>query len=297
MSKNLTQKLGYARRRKYELSRLTFISRLLVAPSMGLVSAWISILKMIGGVSPVRAKTFWGKNMKVVLPEVVSSEILRFGYIEEAVAASIIKYVGVGNTAIDVGGHFGFFSLLLSERVGESGEVHVFEPIPSTFAILSENCTGRTFINVNMAVWNKEEKITLRDFGLSHSAFNSIRDPRIENHQKTVNVKSVMVEAITLDSYVAGRRIKPDFIKIDAESAEFEVVAGMDRILREIKPVVCIELGDLGVEGATKSRIIVDKFISYDYRPYEWHDGYFREHLPAIDYPYSNLLFLPSQVH
>jgi FkbM family methyltransferase len=262
---------------------------------MALISLWINILKLTGSVSRVRAKTFWGKNMKVILPEVVSSEILRFGYIEEAVAASIIKHVEVGNTAIDVGGHFGFFSLLLSERVGESGEVHVFEPIPSTFAILSENCTGRPFIKTNMAVWNKEEKITLRDYGLSYSAFNSIRDPRIENHQKTFNAKSVMIEATTLDSYVAGHRIKPDFIKIDAESAEFEVVLGMDQILRDIKPVVSIELGDLGVDGATNSRTIVDRLVAYDYQPFEWCNGVFIKHVPTSNYPYSNLLFLPHQ--
>jgi len=293
MSKNLIQQLGNARRRKSELSRLTFISRLLVAPRMALITLWINILKVTGNTASVWAKTFWGKNMKVVLPEAVSGEILRFGYIEEAVAAAIIKYVDTGNTTIDVGGHFGFFSLLLSEKVGESGEVHVFEPIPSTFAILSENCTGRPFIKTNMAVWNKEERVTLRDYGLSCSAFNSIRDPRTGEQKKKSLSKSVTVEATTLDLYVATNCIKPDFVKIDAESAEFEVIAGMDRILREIKPVVCVELGDLGVEGAMKSRTIVDKLLAYEYQPFEWCNGVFIKHVPTSNYPYSNLLFLP----
>jgi len=293
MSKNLIQQLGNARRRKSELSRLTFISRLLVAPRMALITLWINILKVTGNTASVWAKTFWGKNMKVVLPEAVSGEILRFGYIEEAVAAAIIKYVDTGNTTIDVGGHFGFFSLLLSEKVGESGEVHVFEPIPSTFAILSENCTGRPFIKTNMAVWNKEERVTLRDYGLSCSAFNSIRDPRTGEQKKKSLSKSVTVEATTLDLYVATNCIKPDFVKIDAESAEFEVIAGMDRILREIKPVVCVELCDLGVEGAMKSRTIVDKLLAYEYQPFEWCNGVFIKHVPTSNYPYSNLLFLP----
>ena len=293
MTDKLSLPLGCARERRRELSRLTFISRLLVAPRMALITLWINILKVTGNTASVRAKTFWGKNMKVVLPEAVSGEILRFGYIEEAVAAAIIKYVDTGNTTIDVGGHFGFFSLLLSEKVGESGEVHVFEPIPSTFAILSENCTGRPFIKTNMAVWNKEERVTLRDYGLSCSAFNSIRDPRTGEQKKKSLSKSVTVEATTLDLYVATNCIKPDFVKIDAESAEFEVIAGMDRILREIKPVVCVELGDLGVEGAMKSRTIVDKLLAYEYQPFEWCNGVFIKHVPTSNYPYSNLLFLP----
>ena len=293
MTDKLSLPLGCARERRRELSRLTFISRLLVAPRMALITLWINILKVTGNTASVWAKTFWGKNMKVVLPEAVSGEILRFGYIEEAVAAAIIKYVDTGNTTIDVGGHFGFFSLLLSEKVGESGEVHVFEPIPSTFAILSENCTGRPFIKTNMAVWNKEERVTLRDYGLSCSAFNSIRDPRTGEQKKKSLSKSVTVEATTLDLYVATNCIKPDFVKIDAESAEFEVIAGMDRILREIKPVVCVELGDLGVEGAMKSRTIVDKLLAYEYQPFEWCNGVFIKHVPTSNYPYSNLLFLP----
>ena len=231
--------------------------------------------------------------MKVVLPEVVSGEILRFGYIEEPVASAIITYVRKGGTAIDVGGHFGFFSLLLSEMVGESGQVVVFEPIPSTFVILSENTAGLPIKTINMAVWDKEEVVTLKDYGLSFSAFNSIRDPRTGERRNTAMDKSVTIEGTTLDSYVAARGICPDFVKIDAESAEFEVVTGMDRILREIKPVICIELGDVGVEGATKSRTIVNKLISYDYQPYEWHEGSFREHAPTRDYPYSNLVFIP----
>ncbi len=297
MTEKLLQALADARQRRRELSRLPFISRLFLKPRMAFISLWINVLKMTGTTSSVSATTFWGKKMKVVLPEVVSGEILRFGYIEEAVASAIITYAKTGDTAIDVGGHFGFFTLLLSEKVGESGRVLVFEPIPSTFAILSENSAGLPITKINMAVWDKAEKVTLRDYGLSHSAFNSIRDPRTGERRNTSRNKSVAIEATTLDSYVAASGIRPDFVKIDAESAEFEVITGMDRILKEIKPVVCIELGDVGVEGATKSRTIVNKLISYDYRPYEWHEESFREHVPASEYPYSNLLFLPPQVH
>lgn len=297
MTEKLLQALADARQRRRELSRLSFISRLFLKPRMAFISLWISVLKMTGTTSSVSATTFWGKKMKVVLPEVVSGEILRFGYIEEAVASTIITYAKKGGTAIDVGGHFGFFTLLLLEKVGEFGRVHVFEPIPRTFAILSENSAGLPITKINMAVWDKTDKVVLKDYGLSYSAFNSIRDPRIGEGRNSSRNKLVTIDATTLDSYVATSGTRPDFVKIDAESAEFEVVKGMDRILREIKPVVCIELGDVGVEGATKSRIIVNKLISYGYRAYEWHDGCFREHVPTIDYPYSNLLFLPPQVH
>jgi FkbM family methyltransferase len=297
MAKKLLKALDNARQSKRDLSKLVFLPRLFINPRMAFISLWSYVLKITGTTSLVTATTFWGKKMKVVLPEVVSGEILRFGYIEEAVASAIITYAKTGGTAIDVGGHFGFFSLLLSEKVGDSGRVHVFEPIPSTFAILNENSAGLPITKMNMAVWNKAEKVILKDYGLSYSAFNSIRAPRTGEGRNTSREKSITIEATTLDSYVAANSIHPDFVKIDAESAEFEVVSGMDRLLREIRPVVCIELGDVGVKGATKSRTIVDKLISYGFEPYEWYEGSFRKHVPVSDYPYSNLLFLPLPVH
>ena len=59
--------------------------------------------------------------MHIVLPEVVSSDIYRFGFIEPNVARSIIKFVSK-NDVIDVGAHFGFFTILMAELVGSEGK-------------------------------------------------------------------------------------------------------------------------------------------------------------------------------
>ena len=87
----------------------------------------------------VFAKTFWDRSMLVVIPEVVSSDIYRFGFIEPNVARSIIKFVSKNDVVIDVGAHFGFFTILMAELVGSKGKVHSFEPIPSTFNVLKKN--------------------------------------------------------------------------------------------------------------------------------------------------------------
>ena len=56
--------------------------------------------------------------MNVILP-VVSSDIRRFGYIEESVAI-LINYASEGDCLIDVGAHFGFL-LLMADMVGKNG--------------------------------------------------------------------------------------------------------------------------------------------------------------------------------
>ena len=47
--------------------------------------------------------------MKVILPEVISSKLRRFGFIEDSVASFIINNCSKSNTVIDIGSHFGFF--------------------------------------------------------------------------------------------------------------------------------------------------------------------------------------------
>ena len=48
----------------------------------------------------------------------------------------------------------------------------------------------------------------------------------------------------------------------------------MDNILSKMEPLLCIELGDLGIEGVISSKKII-KFlmINYSYKPYEIKDG------------------------
>ena len=127
----------------------------------------------------IKTKTFWGKRMNVILPEVVSSDIRRFGYIEESVANFLINYASEGDCLIDVGAHFGFFSLLMADMVGKNGSVHSFEPTPSTFSVLKNNIKieENIFIN-NNAIWDLETEIEFNDYGLSSSAFNSINESR-----------------------------------------------------------------------------------------------------------------------
>lgn len=55
---------------------------------------------------------------------------------EVDVAHNIRRHLHQGDIFFDVGAHFGYFSALGMERVGVTGEVHMFEPAPSCFPYL-----------------------------------------------------------------------------------------------------------------------------------------------------------------
>ena len=233
--------------------------------------------------------------MTVILPEVVSGEIARFGYIELPVAKMLIDHVNTGDVVFDIGGHFGFFSLLAAEMTGPTGQVHTFEPVPSTAGLLRTNIAGKQVVVNNTAIWSESIKLTFNDFGLALSAFNSIRMPRLSSVVNKRAHTRITVPAITLDEYASVNNLTPSFVKIDAESAEQEVLAGMQRLIREVRPIICLEVGDLGIEGATKSKQMITSLIEQRYTAMEFDGAGFQAHQLIEHYKYANLLFIPAK--
>ncbi len=294
MKKSIFQNLlNQSIKRKKLITNKNFISRLFFNSDMLIQTLICYFLRKQNSFFLIKTKTFWGTKMNVVLPEVVSSDIRRFGFIEDSVASFIINFASEGDCLIDIGAHFGFFSLLMADIVGQSGSVHSFEPTPSTFLVLKKNIKNKdnVFIN-NNAIWNYATEIEFNDYGLASSAFNSINESRDKKYYSTHPKEKIKVKALKLDDYVRGNNIVPQLIKIDAESAEYQVLKGMDYILSKMKPLLCIELGDLGINGVISSRKLIEFLMNnYSYKPYEIKDGKLSLHKLKVNYRYTNLFF------
>jgi hypothetical protein len=87
------------------------------------------LLTIIHKTREVKARTFWGEEMHVWLPENVSKSIWRYGFFEEDVCLYMLYHLEEGMTFIDIGAHIGFFTLLGSHLVGKKGNVLSFERI------------------------------------------------------------------------------------------------------------------------------------------------------------------------
>ena len=240
--------------------------------------------------------TFWGGKMVVVLPEQVSLTIYRYKFLEYDLSRAFLDYLKPGMTFFDVGAHFGYFTCLASHLVGPTGQVHSFEPTRSTFEILGENAASRPNVKINnVAAYSKPTTIQFNDYGIAYSAFNSLAGARLDENQRAKLKPNIYdVKAITIDDYVRQTGAKPAAMKIDAESAEYDILLGMDRVLTEIKPAISIEVGDYAIDGVTESSKVVQYLMSKGYQPHEWRDGALRHHEAKSNYEYANLLFLPN---
>jgi len=244
----------------------------------------------------IYAVTFWNERMRVVIPEIVSISIYRYGYFEEGLTRMVLEYLKPGMTFIDIGSHFGYFTLLSSYIVGETGKVHAFDPTKSTFEMLKLNTEGKKNVILNnLAVSSKKGRVSINDYGIRYSAWNSLHNARLpERVMRKLKPLRYDVNTLSVDEYINENNVKPDFIKIDAESHEYEILSGMNQTIDKYHPIITVEVGDFDIEGVPSSRKIIEFLIDKGYQPYEYIEGNIIIHEPREKYSYDNIIFLPK---
>jgi len=258
----------------------------------------VALSWMPGRVVRTRAQTFWGDSMHVVLPEPASLAIYRYAFFEEDLTSVFLRMVKPGMIFFDIGAHFGYYSLLGSALVGESGGVHSFEPTPSTFEILRQNAAQRSNIHPNnLALYSREDAMILHDYGVELSVYNSLAGSKLQARGESVPFKECSVKTITLDSYIDKIGAAPDFIKIDAENAELEILKGMQtHLARSRRPMITLEVND--ADGAQDVSNQPVKFLlerGYAAYAYSSEARDLRPHQVQRSYYYDNLLMVPQE--
>lgn len=251
----------------------------------------IFLLERISRILPVQTGTFWGDRMNALLPEGLSLNVVLFGYTERDLSSALVSLLKNGMTFIDVGAHYGYFTMLASSLVGAEGGVYSFEPTPSSFGMLLRNIQNRKNVHPNKAAcFSRSGKMALQDFGTRYSAYNTLAESRLGI---VPTGKKTEVTAIRLDDYVAKQKIKPDFVKIDAETSEFEVLKGMERVISTFHPVISVEVGDY-VKGAPRSSEVLEFLLKKGYVAYEHKDGKWNRHSVRKTYTFGTIILSPN---
>lgn len=247
----------------------------------------------------IKTPTFWGGNMNVVLPEPVSTHIWRYGFFEADVSLYIIDHLKEGMTFLDVGGHFGFFTLLGSFLVGEGGRILTLEPTQSTYAQLIKNISFHSsFPNVeaiNCAAYSENTDIKFYDYGFEGSAYNSAFPFRTtgvyDDRRKEVIVPGRKIDDLLREMGILG----VELIKIDAEASELHVLNGMVQTIETYRPNIIMEVGDSNSIEVPTSKEAISWLQQRGYRIYEVRRGEIVPHIIQDKYVYGNLLFMAKQ--
>lgn len=238
----------------------------------------------------VTSETFFDKTMNLNLPELVSKSIYLYSYFEPDTSQAMIKLINEGDSFADIGAHIGYYSLLASEIVGAQGKVYSFEPTPSTLHTLLMNTKNENNVKVeNMALWSEKGSLEFHDFGEGNSVFNSFYNARSESDK---TYQSIEVLTDTIDNLFNGGRKKLNVIKIDAESAELEILKGARNLLKSLFPKIILEIGDFEDPNVPLSNEIILFLEDLGYRIYIYKNDSFVELEKQDRYPSMNIYAL-----
>jgi FkbM family methyltransferase len=146
-----------------------------------------------------------------------------------------------GDIVVDIGAHMGRYTIISSKRVGTNGKVVAIEAHPSNFEMLKSNIKLNQLTNVtplNYAVYSKETKIKLYlpDEESGYTMHHSIMSNYVfTKYKDKTEDKFVEVNANTLDYLLQLNKITDvNWVKIDVEGAEFEVLSKDISLLIEV---------------------------------------------------------------
>jgi FkbM family methyltransferase len=216
----------------------------------------------------ILVKTFFGKEFVLPVNDALTPPIF-FNNILGGPEFKLIKYfiknIKDESVFYDIGSNYGFYSALVAKFI-EQGEIHAFEPNKRAFNILVNFLHENNFIANELAIANYNGYIDFYDAGVSGRSGGSTTLTSVFN-KKEKNYEKIKVNACKLDDYILKAK-KPDFIKIDVEGGEENVLLGGTKFLIENNPVISMEIFNDSYEIKNYYHRACSTLISFGYKPF-----------------------------
>jgi FkbM family methyltransferase len=146
-----------------------------------------------------------------------------------------------GDTAVDIGAHWGVYTILMAAKCGQTGHVVAFEPDPYAREVLLKN------LGLNPRV----KRPTVEVCACSNEIGEAMLFSRGGNSQSSLarsavefsaahKPEEIRVPLVTLDSYLSEHNLpEPRWVKIDTEGAEIRILKGAQKILAGNAGILC----------------------------------------------------------
>jgi FkbM family methyltransferase len=195
------------------------------------------------------------------------------GFWEYWITQFMIETIRPGFRVIDIGANFGYYTLLLSELIGPDGFCLAYEPNPEVARKLSKSVALNGFgsrTEVRVQALGKTAQGSVCFFVPADEPKNACVVP--DDFRADAGAGDLIrVELTSLDAACANMD-RLDFIKIDAEGSEYDIVMGMEQTLRRLAPALLIEVNiGRGYNGGRLLDMLSDiygdlRFVDYDAR-------------------------------
>ena len=231
----------------------------------------------------------YGAMMYLPNDQYLGKSLDLYGEFSEDEIAVFRQIIKPGAVVVDVGANIGCHTVFFSQAVGTDGSVFAFEPQRPIFHILCGNVALNRQLNVitHQAGLGRESGF-LAAPPLDYAEENNFGGMSLEAAQLGERVPVMRLDSLKLTAC--------DFIKIDVEGMEEEVLWGATATLATHNPVLYVEN-----DRREKSAALITWLMEHDYRLY-WHlpplfnpGNYFKEPNNVFEGIVSiNMLCIPA---
>lgn len=178
----------------------------------------------------------------------------------------IEKYIEEDSIIFDIGANKGWYTILFG-KIANKGIIYAFEPVKAAFKELQTNVCINNLNNVkfyNLAISNYVGQGEMK-IPYNHSPLAYLQKVSINSKKNTCKV-------ITIDQFMSEEKVKHvDFIKIDAEGSEYDILCGAKKLLMlDNAPIIFLESFDLALNKfGTDSKSVVKLLKSFQYRVFD----------------------------
>jgi len=189
------------------------------------------------------------------------------GVYEEKNSIEILKNLKENDIFLDVGANIGYYTNLCGKYLIKGGVI-AFEPIKEIYLQNLKSIRKNKLINIKLhnvgcGMINETKNIYINKDNVGGSSIIEKKQV-IENnicwHDRVEEIK-----VVNLDSFLKNKKI--DFVKIDVEGFEYEVLKGMKMIIKNHHPKILIEFSSYIYESLEKG--LSEKIIELLFKNYK----------------------------
>ena len=172
----------------------------------------------------------------------------------------IRTYLKPGMKVIDIGANYGTYALTMAKLVGDTGKVWAFEPTEATANCLRESIAENHFQNFELIQAGLSNRIGQAElYTASNSELNSLTKEAVPGAQHET------IDLLTIDHcFEQYPWDNIDFIKLDAEGEEINILMQAEKALTYLSPLIMFELK----HGKNVNLPLINRFAELGYKTY-----------------------------
>ena len=217
-----------------------------------------------------------------------------YGYYEPEIDALIKRLFRTGFVAFDVGANIGTHALIMGQYAGNTGKIVAVEPNPQIHRRLVKNISLNRLNNIQplqygLSNTNGEFTLHIAPDDFPNQGMSSLYHQAELTNKTTIQVKVLdeIAQSLELD--------RLDFIKIDTEGNDYNVLLGSENSIRRYRPYILFEYDEnTWSRGGFQYSMCEELFAKHRYVLYALHPQNYLTQLKGKPPVSANILAIPE---